>query len=210
MSSESQPITPARFAAALPSLPLASLHSKAAELHNSIAHLQHSNAQLAPFAVPGLSSTDGVPSVVGATGDPSDLSYDQDCADAIRENEEVIGRMRSRLEILKTEVEIRGAVWVWGGLDEMAAGKDPSAPGTESNGTHAGTNGSFATNGQRGNETSANHSEMSGNDGAVHRTGSTPERIGRLTDEDLRRRMQEQMEDLGEDNDDDNDGGMHL
>jgi hypothetical protein len=50
MSSEVTPISPARFAEALKDLPLSTLHLKAAELRNSIAHLDYSNEQLKPFA----------------------------------------------------------------------------------------------------------------------------------------------------------------
>ena len=50
MSSETQPISPARFAAALKDLPASSLALKVLELRNSIAHLDYSNAELKPFA----------------------------------------------------------------------------------------------------------------------------------------------------------------
>lgn len=227
MSSESQPIAPARFAAALPSLPLSNLHAKAAELHNSIAHLQSSNAQLAPFAIPGLgqghaqndtaNGTNGVAIAgAGGTGDPNDLSYDQDCADAIRENEETIGRMRQRLEILKEEVEGRGAVWVWGQLDEMAAGKEPGeaeAPDC-GRGAHGAANGGFGgLNPGMEQATMNGHvderpREVDGNDLQAGEEADRRQQNGRLSDDELRRRMQEQMDRMGED---DNDGGgMHL
>lgn len=82
MSSEAHPISPARFAEALKDLPLSTLHLKAAELRNSIAHLDYSNEQLQPFADGTETSVNGVP--------------DQDCVDAIRENEVVIARMQER------------------------------------------------------------------------------------------------------------------
>ncbi|EON67444.1 hypothetical protein W97_06698 [Coniosporium apollinis CBS 100218] len=90
MSATSNPIPPERFALALTELPLGSLHAKAAELRNSIAHLRHSNEQLTPYARDG----------------------DRECADAIRENEEVISRMEERVALLKAEVEGRGMPWV--------------------------------------------------------------------------------------------------
>ena len=71
MSSSATPISPARFAAALPSLPLSNLHLKAAELRNSIAHLEYSNLQLQPLAEEG----------------------DRDCEEAVKENRETIARM---------------------------------------------------------------------------------------------------------------------
>ena len=89
MSSISTPIPLHRFAEALPDLPLSNLHFKAAELRNSIAHLQSSNQQLGPFAADG----------------------DEDCASVIKENMEVISRMESRIFLLKHEVEHRGFKW---------------------------------------------------------------------------------------------------
>ncbi|EKG11314.1 hypothetical protein MPH_11579 [Macrophomina phaseolina MS6] len=91
MSAESTPISPAAFAEAIKELTLPSLHAKAAELRNSIYHLRRSNVQLQPFADEG----------------------DRDCADAIKENEEVMARMEDRIELLKLEVEVnRGMPWV--------------------------------------------------------------------------------------------------
>ena len=89
MASRSQPITLARFAAALKELPSSSLFAKVAEIRNSMAHLSHSNAELKDFAESG----------------------DQACADAIAENEEVVERMRWRLMLLKGEIEGRGLEW---------------------------------------------------------------------------------------------------
>ena len=90
MSATATPIPPGRFAAALRDLPLSSLHAKAAELRNSIAHLLSSNEELKPFAEAG----------------------DKDCAEAIKENEEVIQRMEERILLLRIEVEGRGMKWV--------------------------------------------------------------------------------------------------
>ena len=89
MSASATPISSARFAAALVELPLPSLHAKAAEIRNSIAHLEISNNELRNYAVAG----------------------DLDCADAMRENIEVIDRMKERLGLLKKEVEHRGYMW---------------------------------------------------------------------------------------------------
>lgn len=50
MSADALPISPAAFAEALKDLPMSTLHLKAAELRNSIAHLDYSNEQLKPFA----------------------------------------------------------------------------------------------------------------------------------------------------------------
>lgn len=94
------PITPARFAAALKDLSAASLHLKVLEIRNSLAHLAHSNAQLRPFAEGAAAAPGGTP------GEP-----DADCADAIRENEAVIERMKGRIELVRAEVEERGLSW---------------------------------------------------------------------------------------------------
>jgi hypothetical protein len=89
MSAHVQPISAARFAAALPDLPLSSLHAKAAEIQNSIAHLKQSNSQLKQYAEEG----------------------DKDCQEAIDENMVVIDRQLERIELLKQEVEQRGFKW---------------------------------------------------------------------------------------------------
>ena len=89
MSSGATPITPERFAEAIKELPLANLHSKAAEIRNSIAHLVSSNQQLQPFADEG----------------------DSVCADAVQGNVVVIQRMEERILLLKGEVEGRGSKW---------------------------------------------------------------------------------------------------
>ena len=89
MSSNAAPISPARFAAALSALPLSNLHLKAAELRNSIAHLDYSNLQLQPFAEEG----------------------DGDCKQAIDENTDTMMRMEERIALLKAEVEGRGFRW---------------------------------------------------------------------------------------------------
>ena len=89
MSSSSQPIPPHRFATAIKELPLSNLHSKAAEIRNSISHLEASNQQLKSYADDG----------------------DRDCAEAIQENVLVIQRMEERIRLLKSEVEGRGFRW---------------------------------------------------------------------------------------------------
>ncbi|TVY75957.1 hypothetical protein LSUE1_G004746, partial [Lachnellula suecica] len=107
MSSETAPISPARFAEALKDLPLSTLHLKAAELRNSIAHLDYSNEQLKPFAEGTESSANGQP--------------DQGCVDAINENGIVIARMTERINLLRAEVEGRGSSWLeFQGPEELA------------------------------------------------------------------------------------------
>ncbi|MCJ1383252.1 hypothetical protein MMC17_006890 [Xylographa soralifera] len=159
MSSNAPPITPARFAAALPDLPLSSLHAKAAELRNSITHLEASNDQLRPFADEG----------------------DADCAEAIRENEEVIRRMRDRIALLKAEVEGRGFLWDNGATD--INGKEPGEEDVDMvNGDATSGAGSRGVNGR------------------VERAGRGG---GSLGDEELARRLRERMEV-------DEEEGLHL
>lgn len=89
MSSTSAPIPAHRFAEAIKDLPLPNLHYKAAEIRNSIEHLESSNQQLQSFADDG----------------------DSDCKEAIEENVIVIQRMEQRIQLLKQEVEGRGYKW---------------------------------------------------------------------------------------------------
>ncbi|CRK19277.1 hypothetical protein BN1708_012582, partial [Verticillium longisporum] len=108
-TADTTPISPARFAAALPPLSLPTLHLKVLEIRNSIAHLRTSNIELLPYAL----GTEPA----GATPDP-------DCADAIRENEAVILRMDERIALIRAEVEDRGCSW-----REFEA-VEPARPGT--------------------------------------------------------------------------------
>jgi hypothetical protein len=209
------PITPVRFAAALPSLPLSSLALKVAELRNSIAHLDYSNEQLKPFAQ-------------GADGD-------KDCVDAIRENEEVIRRMEERIGLVKEEVERRGASWsevggmVAGSMDGRGEGDVRMANGSgsgEEEGEGAGgeemvVNGNGATTTLRAGEDTGDGRHSAWTDGTFQ-TGTiggggvvTMDRDagqgqrregGTLGDEELRRRLEERMRG----DEEDEDGGMHL
>ncbi|KAF2761855.1 hypothetical protein EJ05DRAFT_187012 [Pseudovirgaria hyperparasitica] len=107
MSAESQPITHARFAAALESLSLGSLHAKAAELRNNIEHLEISNSELSLF--------------YAETSDP-------DFSEAIADNEQTIRRKREQIAMLKIEVERRGMPWV---EDEQKMEKKDSKNGNQ-------------------------------------------------------------------------------
>ncbi|KAG8626192.1 hypothetical protein KVT40_006593 [Elsinoe batatas] len=147
MSSDALPIDPAQFAIALESLPVETLHQKAAEILNSIGHLKSSNEQMMPYADEG----------------------DQDCKEAMFENLVVIGRMNERIKILREEVEKRGLRWMDAEVEERE-GK---------------VNGHVEGNGEA-------------------REVRAPS--GRLTDEELRRRMEERMAaDEAEEED-----GVHL
>ena len=165
MSSTAAPISPAAFAAAIQDLPLENLHFKAAELQNSKAHLRHSNDQLKPFAEEG----------------------DEDCAEAIRENEEVIGRMEERIAALRQEVERRGFLWSEVEMEEREIQGLQTADA-------AGVDGMS----EDGPDRLA----------SVHPTSRpNPEQSigGRLSDAELQRRLRERME-----VDEGSEGGIHL
>lgn len=155
MSTETNPISPERFALALESLPLDALHAKVAEIRNSISHLRSSNEQMMPFADEG----------------------DQDCKEAMFENLTVIGRMNERIELIRREVEGRGMLW--GDAEDEAA--------TSLKDEHSIVNGDAPVT-----------------NGAVN---GTRQPSGRLTDDELRQQLEARM---AEDNDDENDDGVHL
>jgi hypothetical protein len=204
MSSQTLPISPAAFAAALSSLPLSTLHLKAAELRNSIAHLDYSNEQLRPFAdgtEPGLSAPD------------------RDCVEAIRENEKVVERMVERLGLLKQEVEGRGGLWgefqsaeeVKEALGVGEAEGEAQAHGEQNGTSEAWRDGTFQTgrivDGEVRMDSAAAHSTNGTTSSAngVTTNGVNGSTGGRLDDEALRRAMDERMLEDGEGED-----GMHL
>jgi len=90
MSATANHITSERFAAALEDLSVSSLYAKASEIRNSISHLHASNEQLQSFADDG----------------------DEDCKEALAENEGVMERMRERVALLRAEIERRGNRWI--------------------------------------------------------------------------------------------------
>ena len=223
MSSQSIPITAARFAEAIQDLPLSTLHLTVLELRNSIAHLDYSNEQLRPFAEgrervlnpsnPSSSSADST----------TPCEPDQDCLDAIMENESVISRMTERIMLIKAEVEGRGQSW-----EEFKSGDEVAAPAASAaSRTPAETNGTSepaltATDDGVGNETQRGAwSHETFQTGVIRNVdimmnpqgnSSSPVSEARLTNEELSQRVEEQMRDLGNDEDDhdSNQGGLHL
>ncbi|KAF4345575.1 hypothetical protein FBEOM_426 [Fusarium beomiforme] len=194
-SADTRPIAPARFASALKDLSVGMLHLKVLEIRNSIAHLQYSNDQLKPFA----EGTESTP-----TGENS--GPDQDCIDAIRENEEVIDRMAERIALIRAEVEERGLNWTeFQNRDETASKNDEDA---------AAVNGDAQANAAASNNENRHDAW---NDGTFQtgmiRNGNVqvdaqagrPEG-GSLSDEQLRRALEERMRHLVTDDE----GGMHL
>ena len=212
MSSDALPISPTCFASALKDLPISTLHLKAMELRNSIAHLDYSNEQLRPFADGTEASTNGAP--------------DPDCVDAIRENEVVIRRQMERIELLKREVEGRGASWTEfqskeelelegaeagagageGLINGTAEGEREAAPAGAGERSSAWTDGTFQTGRIVNGEVRMDGASQSQVNGAVN--GSSGSAGGRLDDEALRRAMEERMRALAEEGDDEE--GMHL
>ncbi|KAE8443073.1 hypothetical protein EG329_002396 [Mollisiaceae sp. DMI_Dod_QoI] len=200
MSSEATPISPARFAEALKDLPLSTLHLKAAELRNSIAHLDYSNEQLKPFADGTEPSVNGQP--------------DQDCVDAIRENEIVVARMQERIALLRAEVEGRGSSWLeFQSAEELkdGEGEEDLVNGTgegqggevgEEERSNAWRDGTFQTGRIVNGEV-----RMDGQRQVNGATNGTSNTGGTLDDENLRRAMEERMRALSEEDDDE---GMHL
>lgn len=155
MSATATPIPPSQFALAIKDLLLPNLHFKAAEIRNQIAHLASSNEQLQEFA------------------------DDQDCKEAIAENEVVIGRMRERMDLLKAEVEGRGNLWIEDGEEKQ----EKAVNGMNGTAREEGTStGDIVLNGQSG------------------QAQSQQVQSGRLTDEELRAMLRARMEDpTGED-----------
>ncbi|KAL9619143.1 MAG: hypothetical protein Q9160_006232 [Pyrenula sp. 1 TL-2023] len=176
MSATTAPISPHAFALALETLPLPSLYAKAAELRNSIAHLSRSNAELQSYS-----------DSVGGGGDP-------DCQEAIVENLEVTRRMGERIEMLRAEVERRGARWHEGGRGGGGEGGDEGADGV-------GGEERLRPNGLVNGEAHGDDDDEVG--GRQEMSQAPPRQSGRLTDEELQRRLVEQ---LGDDEED----GVHL
>ncbi|KAL2830702.1 hypothetical protein BJY01DRAFT_240311 [Aspergillus pseudoustus] len=108
MSSESLPITPAAFAEAIKELTLPVLYAKVAELRNSIAHLQRSDAELRTFIAESCETE----------ADKRELEG------YIAENEGVKESMDVRIALCKAEVEQRGQIWIE--LDEIIGNETKS------------------------------------------------------------------------------------
>ena len=217
MSADTSPISPQRFAAALKDLSVSMLHLKVLEIRNSIAHLQYSNDQLKPFAEGSAAPISSGPAITSqqAHSAQSSEAPDQDCIDAMKENEAVIDRMLERIAIIRLEVEERGVSWTEfqskEEVEAQQAERDQATAeaaattngvaetnGHGSNGSSPWTDGTFQTGTIRNGEVRMD--EQAGRPQG-QRTG------GRLDDEQLRRAMEERMRELEGDEDD---GGMHL
>ncbi|RYP43789.1 hypothetical protein DL768_009685 [Monosporascus sp. mg162] len=202
MSADSQPISPTRFAEALKDLPASSLALKVLELRNSIAFLDYSNAELKPFAEGTVAALD-----VDSNGQQQQQQAgrpDQDCIDAIAENEVVIARMQERIELVRVEVESRGLDW----REFQGKPEEDAAAAQASNGTGISDSRAAAA----GNLTNGVNRHASGEGSGQHeawrdgtfQTGT----IQGVSDVEL---LQQLMDRMPRDNDDDDpEGGMHL
>ncbi|KAK3394780.1 hypothetical protein B0H63DRAFT_461926 [Podospora didyma] len=218
MSSDAQPITPARFAEALPSLPLSALHLKVLELRNNIAQLDYSNEQLRPYA---LGTAIPLSSASTTTEGEAHQQADPDCVEAIRENEEVIARMNERIQLVRAEVEGRGHSWTeFQSKEEAEAAAEAARLAARVNGVNgaghdddeeedtpttteqqhsAWRDGTIQTGVIRGGEVQMNNTASSSSTAG-----------GRIDDEALRRLVEQQMQDLTHEDDQDDEGGLHL
>ena len=140
---------------------MGSLHAKAAEIRNSVAHLTASNDQLREHADAG----------------------DEDCAQAVKENEDVIQRMESRVQMLKDEVEERGLPW------------HPES-GTSNVGSNQPVDGTINGHAEPENRVQAGSSS------------APPATSGRLSDRELQELLAERLGETS--NADFNDEGVHL
>ena len=112
---------------------------------------------------------------------------DQVCMQAVLENVEVIERMKLRLDLLKAEVERRGMPWV---EDEPAATADLQD--------------AMRVNGSVNEPTQGTEGGSGSNQ--VSQSSTEPTRNGQLSDDELRRRLEERMSQMDEDEED----GVHL
>ncbi|CAI6095809.1 unnamed protein product [Clonostachys chloroleuca] len=218
MSADTTPISPSRFAAALKDLSISMLHLKSLEIRNSIAHLQYSNDQLRPFAEGSATALSS--SSTPAAADDAPAQPDQDCIDAIRENETVIDRMAERIALIRAEVEERGVAWVdFQSMDEARETTDridgPAQHKTSqavANGVSAGE--SSTQNGEPQSSPWTDGTFQTGtiSNGQVTLDGQPngrPAQGGSLTDEQLRAALAERLGDISNE-DEDESGGLHL
>lgn len=116
---------------------------------------------------------------------------DADCADAIRENEMVMERFRQRVELIKVEVvEKRSMPWVdW----------------NEEGGEKGLVNGNATEDVEMANgDGGARETVQTASEGSALQNSATAAQSGSLSDQELQRRIMQQMEDADEE------GGLHL
>ncbi|KZL81023.1 secondary alcohol dehydrogenase [Colletotrichum incanum] len=238
MSADTSPISPARFAEAVRDLSLPTLHLKALEIRNSILHLQYSNAQLKPYAEGAATTLDAADASAGRPDpDCVEAIRENDVVIARMEErvqiirEEVEGRGHSWNEFRSKE-EVESEQQTGAGANGVGTlnGVNGTAAQTTTNGLGAARaeedrieRQSTATNNSSTTTAASQHPAWL--DGTFQtgtiRNGeiqldATPSQPtpqangtgGRLSDDELRRAMEERMRGLGDDNDEDD--GMHL
>lgn len=226
------PITPARFAAALKDLSPASLHLKVLEIRNSLAHLAHSNAQLRPFAegtaaapgaTPGEPDADcadairenevviermhGRVELVRAEVEGRGLSWREfEAKDELEDDEPDVAAVPAPTAT-PASASVPAAAPVANGVNGHAGGggAGPGASGAAPSRGNPWEDGTFQTgvirNGEIHMDAVPNRQGSRAASGQTNGSGG-----GRLTDEELRRRLEER---LAEDNEDE-DAGLHL
>lgn len=207
MSSETRPISPHSFAQAIEDLPLENIYGKAYEINNSIAHLQQSNKVLQEYS-DSIKEDASLDPGVRAEGD-------KDCLDAIRENEVVIGRQRDRVRLLKAEVERRGQLWHEVDPDSREKGEESGVNTSAMQQIDVDARGVQQSSMSNGNDNSNGNGNAAGESNTnvqalpqQHQPQQQPHSgSGRLTDEELQRRLQNMLPD---DEDDESNGGLHL
>lgn len=208
MSAETRPISPHSFSLAITDLPLENIYTKAHEITNSIAHLQQSNKVLQEYS-DSIKEDASLDAGVRAKGD-------RDCIEAIRENEVVIGRQKERVRLLKGEVERRGQRWHEVDPDDV---EDGSGNGTSAESVSEVVSLANIADCVQAVQAST-VSNVNGNGSATASASTTTtttstvqpqqqQSSGRLTDEELRRQIENMLPDDG-DGDNEGNEGMHL
>jgi hypothetical protein len=121
---------------------------------------------------------------------PDEQRADPDLVDAIHENREVVARMEGRIAMVKAEVEDRGMPWP-----------------TEEEGEGIVGNGVIGTAGDREGQRQHSNGDAARDADVAARPPDAPQQSGRLSDEELARRMRERMDDM---DDGAEEGGLHL
>lgn len=236
MSFDALPITPARFAEAIKDLSLTTLHLKVLELRNSIAHLDYSNEQLRPFAE---GTAEGAASSPPGEPDPDCADAIRENEAVVARMQERIGLVRAEVEARglgwtefqsKEEADAEAAAAAAAAASAAAATVADGALVNGHSGVEADSVPSLsaaaaaasAADGADGEEDERHSAWADGTfqtgtirngevhlDGPMGQQGRTRGGGGSLTDEELRRRLEQRMRELGMDNDDD-EGGMHL
>ncbi|CAK7213907.1 hypothetical protein SBRCBS47491_001965 [Sporothrix bragantina] len=240
MSSEALPISPARFAEAIKELSLSTLHLKVLEIRNDVAHLDYSNEQLLPYAkgtiaVLGASTTGSSEEPVP---DQDCIDAIKENLVVIERKLNQLKLMRTEVEsrgVSWTEFQSKEEVEQQQVESEQRTARTSSALAAARQPAPAATNGNttITTNGQSTASTTAQPAaSTTGNpwtdgtfqtgtvrNGELHMDSIAGQSFsasgggGSLTDEQLRRALDERLGlsgTNGQSDEDDEDGGLHL